>query len=146
MMWLVFSSDPSRERVMAAVLRDSTEFSTGFSQGRFDTVRRGQTENDVRDRLGAPFNEFLFYDAGGDGCSQIRVDGDIVGFASPPEACQRRGIRPTVARKIVLETLGAPDSTCWVYSRSRTDGFFRARGVCFIDGRVDETISRWIRE
>lgn len=100
MLWLLMSTDPLRERILAIALRDSTEFSAAFSEQVFAAVTPGQTEQEVRARLGAPFREIPF----------------------------------------------EPDSSCWAYSRSRSGGFFRVRAVCFVDGRVDEVVRRWVRE
>ena len=98
-LWLFFSTDPVRERVVRVVLRDTTEFTRGFSEETLDTIERGETTDVVRTRLGPPFRE-----------------------------------------------LGAPEQPCWIYSRSPDRGYFRARAVCFADGRVTAVIRRWIRE
>ena len=44
------------------------------------------------------------------------------------------------------ELPGGPETTCWVYSRSPDEGYFRARGVCFTNGRVIAVVRRWFRE
>lgn len=44
-----------------------------------------------------------------------------------------------------FETVGSVDRPCWVYSRPPGNGFFRARAVCFEDGRVALVIRRWVR-
>jgi inner membrane protein len=44
-----------------------------------------------------------------------------------------------------FRTVGEQAHPCWVYSRSRGDGYFRARAVCFDDGRVAQIIRRWVR-
>ena len=41
--------------------------------------------------------------------------------------------------------IGAAEHPCWVYSRSPSNGVFRARAVCFVDGRVDEVVRRWVK-
>jgi len=41
--------------------------------------------------------------------------------------------------------IGAAEHPCWVYSRSPRNGYFRARAVCFADGRVEEVIRRWVK-
>ena len=98
-LWLFNSNDPVRERVVRFVLRDTTEYTRGFSEETLDTVERGETTEAVRVRLGPPFRE-----------------------------------------------LGPPEQPCWVYSRSPDRGYFRARAVCFADGRVIAVIRRWFRE
>jgi inner membrane protein len=52
----------------------------------------------------------------------------------------------------VREHLGEPflavgdaQDRCWVYSRSPSNGYFRARAVCFADGRVSQIVRRWVR-
>jgi hypothetical protein len=51
-----------------------------------------------------------------------------------------------LSRQALIDAVGQPESSCWAYSQSRNGGFFTARGVCFINGRVDEKIRRWDRE
>lgn len=99
LLWLMISTTDLRDRVLAAVLRDDTEYTGGFSEDRLGRVERGQTEEEVRALLGDPYNVFEF-----------------------------------------------PIGTCWVYSRPADGaGFYRARGVCFANGRVDEVVRRWVR-
>jgi inner membrane protein len=42
--------------------------------------------------------------------------------------------------------LGPAGRGCWLYSRSPSSGYFRARAVCFADGRVSQVVRRWFRE
>ena len=140
------STDPIRERIVAAALDDDTQFAAAFSESALAEVRRGQSEQDVRARLGPPLREFLFYEGPPGACSQVGLTGNAVERAEPAEACRRRGIRPDVDRAIVEKTLGAPDGSCWTYSQRPGGGFFRARGVCFVAGRVDEVVRRWVRD
>lgn len=44
-----------------------------------------------------------------------------------------------------FEEVGSVDRPCWVYSRPPGNGLFRARAVCFEDGRVEVIIRRWVR-
>ena len=53
-LWLLFSTDAVRERIVRAVLRDATGFAAGFSEGALGGVERGHSPDDVRVRLGAP--------------------------------------------------------------------------------------------
>lgn len=55
--WLLMSTDPVRERVVRALLRDDTEFTSGFSETKLDSIERGDTSQEVREQLGAPFHE-----------------------------------------------------------------------------------------
>jgi inner membrane protein len=45
-----------------------------------------------------------------------------------------------------LREFGPTASTCWLYSRSPSRGYFRARAVCFANGRVTQVVRRWFRE
>ena len=144
--WLVASTDPIRERIVRFVLRDDTEFQQGFSEERLDSVERGQTPQEVRERLGAPFHEFLLYESRPDSCGVVRIQGDAVVRAQPADPCRMHGVRPGVSRAAVQEALGLPREACWLYSRSPDEGYFRARAVCFTDGRVRGAIRRWLRE
>jgi len=145
-LWLFLSGDPVREWVVRRVLRDDTEFTPGFSEDRLDAVERGQSASDVRSRLGAPFHEFLLYEDGPDTCTAVRINGDVVAMAQPIDRCATRGVRAGQTRAAVLQALGAPRETCWVYSRPPDRGYFRGRGVCFTDDRVSMVVRRWIRD
>ena len=146
MLWFLTSTDPFRERILAAVLRDTTEYTPGFSEEAFAAIHRDHTEADVRSRLGEPFREFLWFGGGADACTQVGLNRGVVERANPPDACARRGVRPGLSRQDVIDAVGQPESSCWPYSQSGTGGFFSARGVCFVDGRVDEVIRRWVRD
>lgn len=146
MLWLLTSTDPFRERILAAVLRDTTEYAPGFSEEGFATVDRDQTEADVRSRLGEPFREFLWFGGGADACTQVGLNRGAVERANPPDACARRGVRAGLSRQEVIDAAGQPESSCSVYSQSRDGGFFSARGVCFVNGRVDDVVRRWVRD
>jgi len=41
--------------------------------------------------------------------------------------------------------LGGAARPCWLYSRSPDRGYFRARAVCFADGRVANVVRRWVK-
>jgi hypothetical protein len=146
LLWLLTSTDPFRERILAAVLRDSTEYAPGFSDEAFAGIERDDTETDVRSRLGEPFREFLWFAGGADACSQVGLNRGVVERANPPDACARRGVQVGLSRQAVIDAAGQPESSCWPYTQSRNGGFFRARGVCFVNGRVDEKIRRWVRD
>ena len=144
--WLLMSSDPLRERVVGSVLRDTTQFTAGFSDARFSAVERGDSAQDVRVRLGTPFSEFLLFAERPNECGMVRVDSDIVAEAQPPDPCSRRGVRPGVARAAVLQALGIARRSCWFYSRSLDHGYYRARGVCFASDRVANLVKRWLKD
>jgi len=146
MLWLLTSTDPFRERIVAAALHDTTDYAPGFSEEAFGAIARDQTDAEVRSRLGEPLREFLWF-AGGEGsCSQVGLSRGAVERAHPPDACAGRGVHVGLSRQALIDAVGQPESSCWAYSQSRNGGFFTARGVCFINGRVDEKIRRWDRE
>jgi inner membrane protein len=144
--WLVASTDPIRERIVRFVLRDDTEFKQDFSEERLDSVERGQAPQEVRERLGAPLHEFLLYESRPDSCAFVRIQGDAVVRAQPADPCRMHGVRPGVSRAAVQQAPGPPREACWLYSRSPDKGYYRARAVCFTDGRVTGVIRRWLRE
>jgi hypothetical protein len=57
-LWLLFSTDPIRERIVRLALRDQTEFAPGFSETAFQAIEDGQAADQVRARLGEPFRKF----------------------------------------------------------------------------------------
>jgi inner membrane protein len=59
--WLIGSADPVREAVMSRLLREDTAYSSGFTEAAFRTVAIGQSDTDVRRRLGEPREEGWFY-------------------------------------------------------------------------------------
>jgi inner membrane protein len=144
--WLLTSSDAARDRVVRLAFRDGTEFTQGFSEDALDLVESGDTEQEVRARLGAPFFEFVAYPDGPEVCVVVGFEEDIVLWTRPADVCRRRGIEPGLSHTAVLEALGEPVETCWVYSRNPGGGFYRARGVCFSNARVTAVVRRWMRE
>jgi inner membrane protein len=145
-LWLIMSTDPIRERAVRVVLQDDTEFTAGFSEAGLAAVEPGEGANDVRRRLGPPFNERLFYEGGPGVCTAVRVDNDVVALAEPADPCKTRGVHPGASRAAVEQALGAPDEMCWVYSRTPDGGYYRLRAVCFDANGVTDVIRRWLRE
>jgi inner membrane protein len=141
--WLLLSGDPVREGIVRAVLQDDTVFAQGFSDATLGAVDRGDTLEDVRARLGPPLRQFLDYDRQ-DTCGLVIIEGDVVADARPADLCRARGVHPGASRSSV-EALGAPRRHCWLYSRSPDAGYYRARAVCFDDGRVATIVRRWTR-
>lgn len=142
-MWLLVSGDPVRERMIRFVLRDNTVFAQGFSDSRLSAVKRGDTFDDVRARVGPPMREFLAY--GPNACSFVTVEGDVVASALPLDLCKARGIYRGAPRA-VADALGVPGQHCWLYSRSPNDSYYRARVVCFENARVAVVVRRWMKE
>src|SRR5262249_19555037 len=52
--WLIASSDPIRERVIGIALREDTAHTAGYSEAAFRTIVTGQSQQQVRERLGSP--------------------------------------------------------------------------------------------
>jgi inner membrane protein len=145
--WLIGSGDPVREQLLGFVLREDTEFVSGFSDRAFHAVKRGQSISAVRQRLGSPFGEFLFYEpAARNGCMSVLLKGDSVASAQSPEACGKLGIQRGAPRAEVGRVMGRPEGECWAYSRSRRGTYYRARGVCFENQIVVDVIRRWHKE
>ena len=143
-MWLFVSGDPIRERIIRFVLRDTTVFAPGFSEGALSAIERGASYEDVRARLGPPLREFLDYDRL-DTCGGVVVEVGVVSGAQPPDLCRARGVYPGAPGTMVA-ALGVPVRHCWWYSRSPSGGYYRARIVCFEKQRVAQIVRRWMRE
>jgi hypothetical protein len=75
----------------------------------------------------------------------VRLEANRVVSAVEPEGCQAAGVSLGTPRSDVLRLLGEPDAFCWVYSWSPSGGFFRARAVCFVSGKVRDVIEEWVR-
>jgi inner membrane protein len=141
--WAIVSGDPVREAAIGFILREDTEYASGFSDRSFQTIRLGDSDIEVRRLMGAPLGEWWVYRSGPDGCPVVYFKSDIVTPERHVEACSRRGIRPGMSRTDVRRALGAPAGVCWPYSRSPGRGHYRARVVCFSDGNVVEIFSQW---
>jgi inner membrane protein len=142
--WLLVSGDPVREAVLGTVLREDTEYASGFSDRSFQTIRIGDADSDVRRLMGAPLGEWWVYRSGGpDGCPIVHFKPDVVTAERLAEACSRLGVRPGVSRGDVQRALGAPDGVCWPYTRSPGQAHYRVRVVCFAGGKVVEIFRQW---
>jgi inner membrane protein len=154
--WLLGSSDPIRERVVAFVLRDKTTFTESFSEESFRRIAPGTTDQEVHRLLGAPYGQGWFYQSptqpGERGretaaaalheCRSIRFEKGVVLMAREVDACRALGIQPGTSIAEVTRVLGSPSESCWVYSWS--PGFaFRMRMVCFDHAKVDAVIGGW---
>ena len=153
--WLIASTDALREAAVAAILRDRTEYSPGFSQPRFDGVAEGQSQTQVREQLGAPLEEGWMYPPPGESpanvsiadaadCVGVRFRNDRVSEAFPPALCEARGIRPGQPKADVEQLLGIPTDSCWDYTKGPPGRPFRLRIVCFHGSRVDMVGRRWV--
>jgi inner membrane protein len=152
--WLIVSSDPAREAAVAAILRDRTEYASGFSEKRFGGVTEGQSQTQVREQLGAPLEEGWMYPPEGQspanlsaadlvGCGGVRFQNDVVSETFAPAACESRGVRPGQPKPEVKRLLGTPTDSCWAYSKGRPGRPFRLRLVCFHGVSVEMVARRW---
>ena len=144
--WLIGSADPIRERLVGFVLRDDSEFASGFSDATLRTVRPGQRESEVRQRLGPPLQEGRWYWPVREGCFAVVLENDSVASARDADGCRKLGIERGTPRSDLSLLMGSPEQACWEYSRSRAGGYYRARGVCFANARVVYVVRRWHKE
>ena len=153
--WLVASTDPLREATVAAILRDRTEYSPGFSERRFDGVVEGQSQTQVRQQLGAPLEDGWMYPPPGESpanvsvadataCVGVRFRSDRVLEAFPPALCETRGSRPGQPQADVERLLGIPTDSCWDYTKGPPGRPFRLRLVCFHGDTVEMVARRWV--
>jgi len=152
--WLIASTDPVRDATIAAILRDRTEFASGFSERRFGGVAEGQSQMQVRAQLGAPLEEGWMYLPEGQspenvsaadvaGCGGVRFQNDVVSETFAPAACESRGVRPGQPKPEVERVLGTPSDSCWAYTKGRPGRPFRLRLVCFHGATVEMVARRW---
>ena len=129
---------------MGFALREQTQYASGFSEKAFAHVRRGQSERDVRQALGAPLREqwFFAFDET-QSCRDVEMAQDVVVWAAEPEACLELGLGAGAPRVAVQDALGSPSGGCWQYTRNPGGGYFRDRVVCFHDGRVVDVVRQW---
>jgi inner membrane protein len=152
--WLIASNDPVRERVVGVVLREDTAYATGYSDTAFRTIAPGQSQQNVRGRLGPPYGESWYYprsseraaDAAAaalDRCAAVRFERGSVVAAFDRDACRNSGIASGTPAGVVRQQLGAPAESCWQYSWSPRATHYRIRDVCFVGSTVDEVIRGW---
>ncbi len=142
--WLLVSGDPVRESAIGFVLREDTEYASGFSERSFRTIKIGDSDADVRRLMGAPLGEWWVYrSSGADGCPVVYFDSGVATAERLVEACVRRGVRPGTPGPEVQRALGAPDDVCWAYTRSPGLKHYRVRVACVSDGRVVEIFREW---
>ena len=153
--WLIASTDPVREAVVATLLRDRTEFAPGFSEPRFGGVTEGLSQSEVRQQLGAPIAEGWMYAPEGQSpanmsvakvtdCVGVQFENDRVKESFQPAACEARGIRVGQPKADVERVLGQPSDSCWGYSKGPPRRPFRLRLVCFHGATVEMVARRWV--
>ena len=153
--WLIASTDPVRETVVATLLRDRTQFAQGFSESHFGSVTEGLSQSEVRQHLGAPLEEGWMYSPDGEspantsaasvaGCGAVRFEQDRVTESFRPAACEARGIHVGQPKTDVERLLGPPSDTCWAYTKGPPRRPFRLRLVCFHGPTVEMVARRWV--
>ena len=153
--WLIASTDPLRETVVATLLRDKTQFAQEFSESRFGGVTEGLSQTEVRQHLGAPLEEGWIYSPDGEspanrsaaatpGCFAVHFEQDHVTKSLQPAACEARGIRVGQPKADVERLLGIPTDSCWDYSKGPPRRPFRLRLVCFHGATVEMVARRWV--
>ncbi len=143
--WGIASIGTLRDAIVGMVLREDTEFVSGFSEKALDSIEPGQLPEAVRARLGEPFVHVLIYSGPPNGCVVFAAEDAVVSMG-PAAECRRRGVASNMARAEVVKRLGEPAEWCWLYSRSPSGRLFRARGVCFENGRVSVIVRQWYRD
>jgi len=153
--WLIASTNPVREIVVAMLIRDRTEFAPRFSETQFATIVEGQSQTEVRAVLGAPLAEGWLYPPPGEGpleeraadrnaCGAIRFRHDRVSEMFSPAGCQARGVNIGHSKSDVERLLGAPADSCWDYTAAPPGRPFRLRAVCFHGATVEMIARRWV--
>lgn len=156
--WLLASTDPIREALVGAIVREDTAYARGFSEAAFRAVKRGDTESQVQARLGPPVRENWFYTpkvapdtsavdlaaaAFPDECvTALFEDGRLTG-AIAHEPCRARGLAVRMSRDDVQQRLGPPAESCWSYTWSPANRRHRVRMVCFAGDTVHAIFRHW---
>jgi len=156
--WLISSGDPARDAIVGFLLREDTAYASGFSEEAFRTITPGESDEEVRRLVGAPFREGWFYAPRSQParsaletsawslpheCLSVRFEAGVVVTALDVDACTKLGIEAGMSPIDVDRLLGSPSESCWQYSWSPRGALFRLRGVCFLNGRVTTIIREW---
>ena len=151
---VISSTESTRDAIKGVFLREDTSYAAGFSETVFRTIRLGSTENEVRDLLGSPYQEWWFYTEPDDqppderaaarfACLIIQLQDDRVVSAHEHSRCAARGITPGLTRLDLQQRLGSPLESCWQYSWSPGAAAHRSRQVCFTNGTVHLIVRKW---
>ena len=158
--WLISSGSPARDAIVGFFLREDTAYTSGFSEEAFRTITPGASDKEVRRLLGAPAGEGRFYRPRNQPvqsaiessalslpheCLSVRFEAGVVVRALDLDACKKAGIETGMSTIDVDQRLGAPSESCWQYSWSPRDAYFRMKMVCFLNGSVTAVIREWQR-
>jgi inner membrane protein len=156
--WLISSGHPARDAIVGFFLREDTAYTSGFSEEVFRTITPGASDKEVRRLLGAPAGEGRFYrprDQPAQSaietsalslppeCLSVRFEAGVVVRALDLDACKKAGIETGMSTIDVDQRLGTPSESCWQYSWSPRDAYFRMKMVCFLNGSVTAVIRGW---
>jgi inner membrane protein len=158
--WVLSSAYPARDTIVGFLLRESTAYTSGFSEEAFRTITPGASDQEVRHLLGAPAREGRFYRPRDQPvqsaidtsalslppqCLSVRFEAGVVVRALDLAACRKAGIETGMSTIDVDQRLGTPSESCWQYSWSPRHEYFRMKMVCFLNGRVAAVIREWQR-
>jgi inner membrane protein len=158
--WVISSGHPARDAIVGFLLREETAYTSGFSEEAFRTVTSGASDQEVRRLLGVPLREGRFYrptdqpvqsaiDTSAVSlprqCLSIRFEAGAVVRALDLDACRKAGIETGISTIDVDQRLGTPSESCWQYSWSPRNAYFRMKMVCFLNGSVTAVIREWQR-
>jgi inner membrane protein len=144
LVWLIGSTDPARQALLALVLRENTEYAGGYSEPAFALISNGMTADDVQRATGPPLEQWWNYPTGSPSdCRLLRIANDVVSRWRNFDRCTPGGVQAGTTSAEVLRLLGPPRDAVWEYSRSGGSGWFQARNVFFFKGQVEEVMRRW---
>jgi inner membrane protein len=156
--WLISSGNPARDAIVGFLIREDTAYASGYSEETFLTITPGESDQEVRRLLGAPFREGWFYAPKSQPvqsafetsalslpheCLSIRFEAGVVVTALDVDACRKIGIEAGISPTDVYQLLGSPSESCSQYSWSPRGALFRLRAVCFLNARVTTIIRQW---
>jgi inner membrane protein len=156
--WLIASNDRMREAVVGLLLREDTSYSQGFSEAAFLSLASGQSEEEVRRRLGFPHGESWIYASRehpsepaesasaaslANECITLHFESGVLKTALDRDACRKLAVGDGASIVDVRRLLGPPTEKCWHYTWSPGNQHFRMRMVCFLDGRVGTVFRQW---
>lgn len=142
-LWLIGSTDPLRQRLLSTVLREQTEYALGFSERAFASVRRGMSEAEVAQLLGAPLEQWWQYVDTLQECRIVMFERDRVVRWRNYDFCTPPGITVEMSADAVRQIIGAPPNALWTYTRSAGGRPYQTRAVWFESGKVWDVDRRW---
>ena len=131
--WVISSGHPARDAIVGFLLREETAYTSG--EGRFYRPRNQPVRSAIEiSALSLPHE-----------CVSVRFEAGVVVRALDLGACKKAGIESGMSTIDVDQRLGTPSESCWQYSWSPRDAYFRMKMVCFLNGSVAAVIEDWQR-